>query len=183
MTPIQHYLFRSTRRHRREAGNSIPSQDPYPPVLFLDDLDAYDEAVYEEAVPIDLTSVNEELERSLDTLRRAQRELIDSTLASSLEPDLLIPFRLKEKPPTKLLRPPLKAEYLLYFFLRKEERGAAIGDLLEEHAMIQQRFSKRYADVWFCKQVAASLWPLLRRAVIKIAGLVWLGRILRRLIS
>lgn len=182
MTPIQHYLFLSKRRHRRKAGNSIPSQDPYPQVLFLDDLDAY-EAVFEEAVPADMKSINEELERAIDDLTRAQRELVDSTLASALEPALLIPFRLKEKPPTKLLRPPIKAEYLLYFFLRKEERGAAIGDLLEEHAMIQQRFSKRYADVWFCKQVAASLWPLLRRAVIKIAGLVWLGRILRRLIS
>jgi hypothetical protein len=80
-------------------------------------------------------------------------------------------------------RPPFNAEYLLHFFLRREERDEVIGDLIESYAHILRRFSKRRADIWFYKQVAASLWPLFRRAVMKLVGLVWLGRFLRRLIS
>lgn len=80
-------------------------------------------------------------------------------------------------------RPPFNAEYLLYLFLGKEEREAVIGDLVECHRQMVRRFDKRRADIWFYKQVAGSLLPLLRRAVLRVGALVWLGRILRRLIS
>ena len=80
-------------------------------------------------------------------------------------------------------RPPFNAEYLLYLLLRREERNIVIGDLLESYGLVLQRFNKRRADFWFCKQVAGSLFPLLRRAVFRIGAVVWLGRILRRLIS
>jgi hypothetical protein len=80
-------------------------------------------------------------------------------------------------------RPPFNAEYILYLFLQKEDRDVVIGDLTEEYGKILERFNKRRADVWYYKQVFGSLWPLLRRAVLRIGALVWLGRILRRLIS
>jgi hypothetical protein len=80
-------------------------------------------------------------------------------------------------------RPPFNAEYLLYLLLRKEERDVVIGDLIECYGKIRGRFSKRRADIWFYKQVAGSLLPLLRRALLRIGALVWLGQVLRRLIS
>lgn len=80
-------------------------------------------------------------------------------------------------------RPPFNAEYLLYLLLRKEEREALIGDLIEEYGTITRRFNKQRADIWFYKQVLGSLLPLLRRQILRIGALVWLGRILRRLIS
>jgi hypothetical protein len=80
-------------------------------------------------------------------------------------------------------RPPINAEYVLYLVLRKEEREVVIGDLVECYHNMVWRFDKRRADVWFYKQVFGSLMPLLRRALLKIGALVWLGRILRRLIS
>lgn len=80
-------------------------------------------------------------------------------------------------------RPPFNAEYLLFLILRKEERDVVIGDLVEGYGLIIERFSKRHADIWFYKQVAGSLCPLLRRTLLRIGALVWLGRILRRLIS
>lgn len=173
-----------SRSKRQRAGGFanavLPGNSREAPSLI--DSDVYGEAVFGEAVYVDLRFTEVEKQLS-ENLKHAQRELVESTLASSLVPDLLIRFRLKDKPPAELLRPPFNAEYLLYFFLRKEERGAVIGDLLEEHAMIQERFSKRRADIWFCKQVATSLWPLFQRAVLEMAGLVWLGRMLRRLIS
>jgi hypothetical protein len=80
-------------------------------------------------------------------------------------------------------RPPFNAEYVLYLLLRKEERDVAIGDLIEEYGTILERFNKRRADIWFYKQMGGSLLPLLRRALVRIGALVWLGRILRRLVS
>ena len=92
-----------------------------------------------------------------------------------------------EKEATKrepiLPRPPINAEYILYLVLRKDERDVVIGDLIESYGHILRRFNKRRADLWFYKQVIASLIPLLYRQVLKIGALVWLGRILRRLIS
>jgi DNA-directed RNA polymerase specialized sigma24 family protein len=87
--------------------------------------------------------------------------------------------REKDSPP----RPPFNAEYLLYMFLRRDERDAVIGDLIEAYVHIVDRFGKARADVWFYKQVVGSLWPLLKRAVLKIGALAWLGQVLRRLIS
>lgn len=81
------------------------------------------------------------------------------------------------------LRPPVTAEYLLYLFLGKEERDVLIGDLIEEYGKIKQRFTKQRADIWYYKQVGGSLFPLARRTLLKMGALVWLGRILRRLIS
>lgn len=80
-------------------------------------------------------------------------------------------------------RPPLNAEYILYLLLGKEERDEVIGDLIESYGHVLRRFSKRHADIWFYKQVAGSLLPLLWRALLRIGALVWLGRILQRLIS
>ena len=80
-------------------------------------------------------------------------------------------------------RPPFYAEYLLYFLLGKSERETIIGDLQECYGKLMRRFGKRAADLWYYKQVVGSVWPLLRRAVLKFGALVWLGRMLRRLIS
>jgi len=79
--------------------------------------------------------------------------------------------------------PPLNAEYVLYLVLRREERDEIVGDLIEAYGKVIQRFDKRRADIWFYKQVAGSLLALLRRQILRIGALVWLGRILRRLIS
>jgi hypothetical protein len=80
-------------------------------------------------------------------------------------------------------RPPFNAEYLLYFLLSKKDREILIGDFIEEYGDVLSRFNKRRADIWFYKQVGGSLFPLLRRALLRVGALVWLGRILRRLIS
>jgi len=81
------------------------------------------------------------------------------------------------------LRPPFNAEYLLYLLLRREDRDIVIGDLLEGYGEVLRRFNKRRADIWFYWQVASSLFPLLRRALFRIGVLVWLGQVLRRIVS
>jgi hypothetical protein len=140
-----------------------------------------------------------------ERLERAQEDLIDSylkenqllftfTASSSTDaapPDLATVVRLvrswSERSPRQRqqanYRPPFNAEYLLYLFLRRAERDIVIGDLLECYGQLAQRFDKRHADIWFYKQVIGSLYPLVRRAVLRLGALVWLGRVLRRLIS
>ena len=81
------------------------------------------------------------------------------------------------------IRPPFNGEYLLYLFLKREEREEVIGDLIESYGRVVRRFGLRRANIWFYKQVAGSLFPLARRALLRIGTLVWLGRFLRRLIS
>lgn len=100
-----------------------------------------------------------------------------------------LPFQHEEIPlsdaneTTTVSRLPLNAEYILYFLLPKEEREVVIGDLIEDYGNVRERFGKRRANAWIYKQVLGSVWPLLRRAIIKISALVSLGQILRRLIS
>ncbi len=80
------------------------------------------------------------------------------------------------------LRPPFNAEFVLYLLLPREEMEVVSGDLIEGYGTVLERFDKRRADIWFYKQVVGSLLPLLRRALLRIGTLVWLGRILRRLV-
>jgi hypothetical protein len=73
-------------------------------------------------------------------------------------------------------RAPFHAEYVLHLLLAKHEREALIGDLLEEYKQIVHHFGKRYADVWFYKQVAFSIWPFVRRFLTRAATFLWLSR-------
>ena len=110
-----------------------------------------------------------------------------STADRILAVDLIDLLRRTEKlveDVTKLVanpRPPALAEYVLHLVLGKEEREAVIGDLVQDYRHIRRRFGKRKADFWFHKQVIWSLWPFLRRAVVKSVALVWVGKLLRRL--
>lgn len=75
--------------------------------------------------------------------------------------------------------PPRWSEYLLYLVLPKEERETVPGDLLEEYrSIILPKFGYRLARVWFLKQVFASIWPFLKRRVIKALGLASLWKLL-----
>jgi hypothetical protein len=109
------------------------------------------------------------MEDFIESLRLAD-ELADESDSAPITPPLLP-------------RPPFNAEYLLHIFLKKNERDGVIGDLVESYGRLVCRFGKRYADIWFYKQVFGSLSPLLRQQILRIGALLWLGRILRRLIS
>jgi hypothetical protein len=83
----------------------------------------------------------------------------------------------------EIARPPFNGEYLLYFLLPREERDFQIGDLIEDYGRVLERFSKRRADFWYYKQVFGFVFSSLRRMLVRIGAFVWLGRILRQLIS
>jgi hypothetical protein len=139
--------------------------------------------------PDELTRLYEEVELLMDRLPAGENEsyydylnIVHRVVRKYRESEynFQIPEGTKNQTPA---RPPFNAEYLLYFFLRKEEREIVIGDLVESYSQILGRFDKRRADIWFYKQAFGSVLPLLRRALLKIGALVWLGRILRRLVS
>lgn len=71
------------------------------------------------------------------------------------------------------------SEYLLYLVLPKEERETVPGDLLEEYrTVILPKFGVRLARLWFAKQVMSSIWPFLKRRVLKALGLATLLKFL-----
>ena len=108
--------------------------------------------------------------------------VIHGVISATLEPELSSEV-FERKDVSATAGPPFNAEYFLYFFLQRDERDVVIGDLVECYGQVFARFGKRRADNWFYKQVIGSLWPLFKRAVLKIGALVTLGRILRRFIS
>lgn len=52
------------------------------------------------------------------------------------------------------------AEFLLWLFLPREGREAAIGDTNEKFEMMLERFGARRAKLWYWGEVARSAWPL-----------------------
>ena len=79
--------------------------------------------------------------------------------------------------------PPARAELLLHLFLKADERDAVIGDLLERFAAKHKRFGDRAAHLWFYGEVFRSLWPLAKRTIAKISGVIALGEWIRRHVS
>lgn len=57
--------------------------------------------------------------------------------------------------------PPQLGERILLLILSKEERINIPGDLAEEYAEIAEKHGKRFAKVWYYKQVGTSAWPLI----------------------
>jgi sugar phosphate isomerase/epimerase len=67
--------------------------------------------------------------------------------------------------PTNPTAPSLRAEKFLILLLTREERAANIvGDLAEEYTWIAAKHGVRFANLWYWKQVAASIWPFMTKA-------------------
>lgn len=64
-----------------------------------------------------------------------------------------------------VISPPVFGERILLLVLSKNERVNIPGDLEEEYRGIAAKHGARYAKLWYYKQVAASAWPLVRKAV------------------
>jgi hypothetical protein len=94
--------------------------------------------------------------RHASVLRKLRHVEIMISLASQ---------RLSEaKAPVNTTTPQL-GERLLLLVLTKEERVNIPGDLAEEYVEIAEKHGKRFAKMWYYKQVAASAWPLIRKAL------------------
>lgn len=65
-------------------------------------------------------------------------------------------------------------EFLLYLFLTRTGRVNVIGDLSEDYAEVSKKFGKKVAIRCFYFQVLRSLWPLLRRFLLR-GGIVALA--------
>jgi hypothetical protein len=79
--------------------------------------------------------------------------------------------------------PPKCAEFLIYLFLPKKDREILAGDLREEFIEVLLKFGHRSATIWFYKQAFASLWPLIRRIILKWGLLGTISHLIRRIFS
>lgn len=79
--------------------------------------------------------------------------------------------------------PPQLGEQLLLLILRtKDERINIPGDLAEEYGEIKVKHGARFAKVWYYKQVAASAWPMIRKAL-RFGLYIWIGEWIRQRIK
>jgi hypothetical protein len=111
----------------------------------------------------DQRGINDVLDQEIEQLLNAARSM-DKT------PELKTAG--EESPASP--QPPTNAEFILHLLLKKDERDAVIGDLLERYPKKVERFGERRAKLWFWGEVIRSLWPLIKRACLK-TGLVALG--------
>lgn len=79
-------------------------------------------------------------------------------------------------------RPPKYAEYLLYFFIPREQRAYTLGDLEQEYGEVLDKFGTHPARMFYWGQVGCSLWPYLQRAVRQARLLLWLINLIRSVI-
>jgi hypothetical protein len=79
----------------------------------------------------------------------------------------------------RIIPPPQLGERILLLILTKEERVNIPGDLEEEYRGIAAKHGARYARLWYYKQVVASAWPMMRKAV-RLGLLAWIEEFIRR---
>lgn len=89
-----------------------------------------------------------------------------------------------EDPSSKTLtQPPLNAEFFLHLLLRHDEHDAIIGDLIERYGKKCARLGTSRANFWFYAEVFWTALPLIKRALLKVSGMMALAEFVRRHIS
>jgi hypothetical protein len=68
---------------------------------------------------------------------------------------------------TSAMRPrlPKWVEKAILLIFPKKSREYLIGDLAEEYAQIAANHGVRFANLWYWKQIIASVWPFLMKAL------------------
>jgi len=62
------------------------------------------------------------------------------------------------------------AEYILQLVIEEKDREIVLGDLYETYERMAEKSGKRRADFWLYYEVGRSVWPLVRRLVVRITG-------------
>lgn len=78
--------------------------------------------------------------------------------------------------------PPKNVELLLLLIVRRDERDAVIGDLIERYRRSHQRLGRRRADLYAYGEVCRSLYPFIKR-LLGTGVIVLLGQWLKKLIT
>jgi hypothetical protein len=99
------------------------------------------------------------------------RSMADAEIAlrKSLETALTVPIPAQDNDCTEQPSP-AAAEYILRFVLEEKDREIVLGDLYETYERVAEKSGKRRADLWICYEVARSVWPLVRRLIVRITG-------------
>jgi hypothetical protein len=123
----------------------------------------------------------EELEAHHNPVEKSP-EVVQLTFVFDSKNDTLLDYYLTSDFENELSdQPPKSAEYLAYLFLPRTDRDTLLGDLTEEYPYIVAKFGSRGANVYFYKQVVCSIWPLVRKTVIKWGAFGWVVEVIRRI--
>jgi hypothetical protein len=62
--------------------------------------------------------------------------------------------------PLNKVTPPLNAEFLFHVFMTPQSCDALLGDLEERYKLINKKFGRRRANLWYWTQTVTSLAPI-----------------------
>ncbi|HEY4089734.1 MAG TPA: LuxR C-terminal-related transcriptional regulator [Bryobacteraceae bacterium] len=65
--------------------------------------------------------------------------------------------------------PPINAQLLMDLFLQESRCEEFLGDLEERYSRKLMRLGKTRSDIWYCKQVLTSLWPLFAASSVRVS--------------
>ncbi len=91
-------------------------------------------------------------------MRKSAASIRDRQLSDAIEK------LLRNSVPCRQRHYPLNAQFMLDLFLPESRCEEFLGDLQERYDRKRKRLGQTRADWWYRKQVATSLWPLLRTA-------------------
>ncbi len=106
----------------------------------------------------------------LDTDIEAAHKIF-RTAVSSHSPDPIIV--------STVPRLPRRAEQVILLIFPKNNREHLLGDLAEEYIEIAVKHGDRFANIWYWKQVVASAWPFLKKALrwgLLVSSWEWIRR-------
>lgn len=111
--------------------------------------------------------LRKQIHESYATVKGMPQNLSEGERLAFIALGAIFLFALTSKTQVKTQRvgAPRFGQYLLYLFLSKKDREYLIGDLDEEYLEVRAKFGPRLADIWYYKQVAASAWSMMRKAV------------------
>lgn len=111
----------------------------------------------------DWSALGDILKIEKSRLRRVEAHIAELLKAQEHSRELTINARGEDTKQLGSLQPPLKAQFLLYLFLERKGREAAVGDALEDYSRNVKKFGKVRSDLLFYREVALSAWPFIKR--------------------
>jgi hypothetical protein len=81
------------------------------------------------------------------------------------------------------MQAPKIGEFLIRLFLAREDQEAILGDLNEAYIRDEKRLGTTMAGILYYRQVAISIWPLVRKMLIRLSALASIEELVRRKIG
>jgi hypothetical protein len=115
-----------------------------------------------------------------DEIQEDHKERLRAYSARLHEDLHTLEIRNKRRASARVETPPKFGEYLLYFFLSKQDRINLLGDLEEDFREVHKKFSRWPAKILYYKQVICSIGPVIWKRLAKWGAIAAVEEWVRR---